>query len=283
MHILFDIGGTNMRLAGSRDGVLFGEMVKVKTPEDFGEGIRLFIETAREIAGAEKIDAIAGGIAGSFDAAKAALWRSPNISGWEGKPLKKRFEEEFGVPVFLENDAALAGLGEAVAGAGKDHAIVGYITVGTGVGGVRIVDGTIDRNAVGFEPGHQIVSFDRGENFGLGGVGDLESCISGSAFEKRYGKKPYEVTEESAWEEAARVLAVGLYNVAVLWSPDAIVLGGSMIVGNPAIELERVQEYFSKILKIFETLPVLLKAHLGDVGGLSGALALLKSELIRIE
>lgn len=270
-----------MRVAGSRDGITFSEPVRRETPvDDFDTGVRLFVEMARGIADGEKIEVVVGGIAGSFDAEKTALWKSPNIPGWEGKPLKKRLEEEFGVGVFLENDAALAALGEAVQGAGRGYPIVGYITVGTGVGGARIVDGKIDRTALGFEPGHQLVSCGGGSGTHASREADLESFISGAAFKRRYGKEPYEVTDTEAWEEAAHTLAVGLHNAAVFWSPDAVVLGGSMITGNPAIELERVREHLGKTLTIFKAPLVVLKAQLGDTGGLQGALALLKSSCL---
>lgn len=282
MYILFDIGGTNMRLAGSRDGVTFGEPVRLQTPaDDFDAGVRLFIETAREIARGERIEAVVGGIAGPLNSEKSELARAPHLSGWAGKPLKEEFERKLETRVVIENDAGVVGLGEATAGAGKGYGIVAYITVSTGVGGTRIVDGRIDRGRSGFEPGHQIIDLSGALACeGCDGRGHLEGYISGSAFEKRYGKKPYEVMEPQAWEDAARILAVGLTNVAVFWSPDVIVLGGSMIVGNPAIGLERVRDHFANMLTIFKTPPLVLKAQLGDGGGLHGALTLVKSSCL---
>ena len=56
----------------------------------------------------------------------------------------------FDCPIFLQNEAALEGLGEAVLGSGKDKKLVVLITVGTGVGGVKIVNGRFDDNLLGF-------------------------------------------------------------------------------------------------------------------------------------
>ena len=280
MYLLFDIGGTKMRLAVSSNGRDVGEQVKLETPKnDFDEGVRLFLETAYELAGGKKFKGVAGGIAGPLDQERSSLINSPNIPGWVGRPLKREIENALECPVVLENDAALAGLGEALVGAGKGEDIVAYITVSTGVGGVRITSGAIDRSRFGFEPGHQIV--DLGTAIACPTCelrGHLQGLVSGTAFLARYGKPPYEVEESESWEEAARTLAVGLNNVAVFWSPDVIVLGGSMMVGNegPTIPLDMVEEHFNTLVQIFPQKPGLRLAELGDDGGLYGALAVLK-------
>lgn len=264
MHIVFDIGGTNTRLAASEDGVSFGEPIKIPTPKDFEEGVQQIARIAAELAGGVKITAAAGGIAGPLNREKTMLVDSPHLAEWVAKPLAGKLSQAMGVSVYLENDTAIVGLGEAMAGAGRGYGIVAYITVSTGVGGARIVDGAIDRNAYGFEIGHQIIDANNKT---------LEDHISGSAFEKRYGKKPYEVTDADAWEEAARILAVGIHNTMVYWSPDVIILGGPMVTGDPAISIERAQEHLKNIMRIFPTCAEIKKAQLGDTGGLHGALA----------
>lgn len=264
MYLVFDIGGTNTRLAVSEDGVSFGSPKRILTPKDFEEGVRQIAYIARELANGRTIEAMAGGVAGPLNREKTMLVNSPHLAEWVDKPLAEKLSQAINAPVYLENDTALVGLGEAIAGAGRGYGIVAYITVSTGVGGVRIVDNTIDRSARGFEIGHQIIDTE-GKT--------LEEQISGSAFEKRYAKKPYEVTDANVWEEAARVLAVGINNTIVYWSPDIVVLGGSMITGSPAISFERTQEHLRSMMHIFPHLPDMRKAALGDVGGLHGALA----------
>ena len=284
MYLLFDIGGTKMRLAISQDGEHFDAPVKVATPtDDFAEGVRLFVETTRELSGGEPIAAVAGGIAGVFDAAAGALVSAPHLSGWIHKPLREELARAIGCDVFIANDAAVVGLGEAVSGAGLGHEIVAYLTVSTGVGGARIVRGTIDAHRAGFEIGHHIINMNEPDVFcaTCPEQGHVEGYISGTAFEKRYGKKAYEVDDPAAWDSAARTLAVALNNVTVFWSPDILVLGGAMIVGDPAIPLELVERYFEMVLKIFPERPRIARAALGDVGGLYGALALLKNKPLK--
>lgn len=276
-YILFDIGGTNMRIAFSRDGETFETPKIVPTPKDFDSGMETFRRLSLELSGGEQITAAGGGIAGPLSRDRSTFLSSPNLAGWSGKPIKLKMEEALGVPVFVENDSAIVGLGEAVAGAGKGYEIVAYMTVSTGVGGVRIVNQKIDVSAMGFEPGHQI--FDAGGALhatSVGGNGhDLEGYVSGTAISERYGKKPYEITEEAFWDEMAKLLAYGLNNTIVHWSPDVVVLGGSMM-NKIGIPLDRVSLYLNGLLHIFPEMPVLVHSALADVGGLHGALAYVK-------
>jgi glucokinase len=278
MHILFDIGGTVMRVAALR-GEHFETPVKVKTPaEDIHESIRLFIASARELAGSETIESASGGIAGIFDRSRQQLVGAPHLPGFVGFSFGAMLGEALGTSVFLENDAMVVGLGEAVAGAGRGASLVAYVTVSTGIGGARISAGNIERGVFGFEPGHQIVSL--GANGATSNeILGLEDQISGTAFLRRYGKPAYQITKNEAWEEAAYLLAVGLHNLTLFWSPEVIVLGGSMMVGvnGPTIPLESVQHHFEKVLRIFPERPVLRLAELGDDGGLHGAEALVKA------
>ena len=277
MHLLFDIGGTNMRFAVSSDGKGFNEPIIVPTPKDFNEGLRTITRIAGELVGKEAITAAAGGISGLLNPEKSILVHASYLTGWRNKPLKMELEKVLGVSVHIENDAAIVGLGEAVYGAGKGHGIVVYITVSTGIGGARIVDGKIDRGAYGFEPGHQIIQLDSTIACpGCGGVGHLEGFTSGTAVERKYGKKPHEVTDEAVWDEVARHLAYGLNNASGHWSPDAVVMGGSMMIKKPGVDINRVREYIDKTLTIFPNKPELKLAELGHVGGLWGALAYLR-------
>ncbi|MPZ14358.1 MAG: ROK family protein [Chloroflexi bacterium] len=263
MYLVFDIGGTNMRLASSTEGEGIAQSVVRPTPQLFDRGIEQFSQLARDLAGGGKFTAAAGGVAGPLGRDKARLVTS-NTPDWNGKPLKQMLESAIDARVELENDAALAALGEATAGAGKDKRIVAYMTVGTAVGGARIVDGKIDANAWGFEPGYQIVEPDSGID------------ISGWAVEVRYGKEPAKISDAAIWEELALRLAYMVNNTIVHWSPDLVVLGGSMILKRPGIPVEKVRTHLRDIFRAFAEVPPLTTAALGDAGGLIGALAFLR-------
>ncbi len=259
-----------MRVAFSTDGQSFEAPQSVLTPSSYEEGLKLFVDVARRVANGRKIEAVCGGIAGPFTERKRSLMGSPNLSDWIGKPLKNNLEENLQAPIYIENDSALVGLGEAIFGAGKGAEIVAYITVSTGVGGVRVVDGKIDERNLGFEPGHQIIDYQN--------LQTLESLVSGKSVQKRFGKEPKEISDSTVWTDLAKTLAVGLSNTIMHWSPQVLVLGGSMIIGNPAIPIELTERHIKEIIKIFPELPTIKKAELGDFGGLYGATAYLKSQ-----
>jgi predicted NBD/HSP70 family sugar kinase len=276
MFILFDIGGSKMRVVAANREKFLGDPVVVVTPKDFNEGIdtlkrivdNLISELATQNGG---IVAIVGGIAGPLNKEQTMLVQSPNLSGWVNHDIKNILADVYKVPVVLDNDAALVALGEAHFGAGRGKSIVAYLTISTGVGGARIVDGEIDRESLGFEPGHQIIDPDNTLCPTCEG-NDLEAYVSGTSVKKRFGKEPFEIHDDAIWDELAKFLAYGLNNTIVHWSPDVVVLGGSMMkeVGIP---VPAVKKHLAEIMKIFPIMPDIEKAELADFGGLYGSLA----------
>src|SRR3989344_5381435 len=184
MYFVFDIGGTHTRVAISRDLKEFvGEVVIVKTPKNFSDGVKLIKNLAEHWLGGEKLEGVCGGVAGSIKVSTGELAISPHLPNWCGKDLGRELSQKFGIKVLLANDTELAGLGEAVRGAGRGQDIVAYITVSTGVGGARIVRGKPDRGVFTLEPGHARIDYEHA----------LEELISGSALEKKYGRKTADI------------------------------------------------------------------------------------------
>lgn len=264
--ILFDIGATKTRMAFSAEGETFENPIVFETPHNYQDGLKLFLENAQKLAGSREIKKIVGGM-------------SRSVPNWpkDYQKFKVDLGAKLAAEIFIENDAAMVGLGEANWGAGRGFAIVAYITVSTGVGGARIVNGQIDERAIGFEPGQQIVDIESSPNASIITSKTLEALISGKALREKTGKQPKEITDQNVWTEHAKFLAVGLNNIVVEWSPDCVVLGGSMITGDPAIPLDQTEKYLREILKIFPQIPTIRKGELGDFGGLYGALAYLKN------
>ena len=269
MFVVADIGGTKMRLAGSKDLQSFSEPVILDTPQDFETGVKVFLDTIEKICYGEKPEKICVGLPGILNADRMSLFKAPHLRSWEKHDIKSYLEKEIGSKVFLENDTALVALGEANFGAGKDFPIMMYLSVSTGVGGARIVNKKIDERRYGFEPGHHIVMID-------GKPHELEDLISGTAIEKKYGKKPYEILDEEVWDECARHVASAIYNLMLDWSPYGVVLGGSMFK-EIGIKVERVEYELKHLPVIFPDLPKIVKAELGDLGGLYGGVAYLKN------
>jgi predicted NBD/HSP70 family sugar kinase len=107
----------------------------------------------------------------------------------------------------------------------------------------------------------------------------VEDGASGAGFMAQYGKEPKLVTEKTAWLEAARIAARGVHTAVMFWSPDVIVLGGPMIVGDPSIPFDEIEKEARFLLKEREGQLLLRKGMLESYGGLHGAMALLNSQM----
>ena len=267
MYLLFDIGGTNLRLANSPDGKTVTQIHYEATPKNPSEAIRSIIAYSHK--NGKKLSGVAGGIPGPMDAGKTMIMNAPNLPGWVKYPLRDTLAEKLGTQVLLENDAALAGLGEAVFGAGQGKKIVAYLTISTGIGGTRIVNSQIDSSSLGFEPGHHTIHPD-GFLCGCGSKGHLEAYASGTGLKKQFGQPAHEIKDPAIWKQVCGHLAVGLNNVLCFWSPDIIVLGGSLM---KSLSIDILTEELKNLKPVFPNIPPLAKANLGNDSGLYGALA----------
>jgi glucokinase len=263
MYIVFDIGGTHIRVAVSSDGETLSKPLTKDTPASFDEGVRVLVALIAEAANGQPIISLGGGVAGIFDPKDQALFYSPNLKGWEGHSIKQALQKE-GYNALIENDAALAALGEASYGAGRGGKIVAYYTISTGIGGARIVDGKIDRRSVGFEPGKQIIN--------SAGPSSVETMISGHALQAKYNMKPALILDKEVWKKAADDLAIAAFNSIAHWSPDTFVFGGPMILQKPGIDIDAVRAALEKLLVAFPAHPSVKLAELGTESGLYGAL-----------
>lgn len=255
--LLFNIGGTNTRLCVSEEGAI-GEVHKIPTPKGPEDAIRLM----REFVGDREVDMASGGIAGAVE--NGIVMGAPNLPAFELCNFQGMVADAFRIPTVLMNDADIEGLGEALLGAGKDHQLVAYLTAGTGVGGTLVVDGALQPSAHGIEPGKQIIDVATGRT--------LEDLVGGAALKRETGLSPKDIPP-SVYEERATAFAVGIYNLARLWSPDVVVLGGSMVLKEPGFSIGRIRIELTRIAG-GRPMPALVEASLGDTAGFVGALAL---------
>lgn len=276
-YVLFDIGGTNTRVTVSEDLKTFEKPVKFRTPMSFKEGVEKIVEAVGQFE-TKNIRMAAGAVRGLLAEDRGSIAYDEVLSKWMEEPLAETLAKKLGTKVILENDAALAGLGEAHFGAGKGSKVMVYHTISTGVGGAKIEDGKIDSYHLGFEPGKQVLDIDRtilGDDI----VPTLENLVSGTAVEERTGQKPVDIPQEDAiWDQLAFYLAHGLRNTVLYWSPDLIMLGGAMITGNPVIPIENIRRHVALVLGESVPPPRIERASLKDDGGLYGAMALLSSQ-----
>jgi glucokinase len=152
MFLGIEIGGTKLQLGvGPGDGALIAlwrATVDVAAgPEGIRRRITVGVPELLVKAGLDRsqLQGVGIGFGGPVDDASRTIIRSHQIAGWDNFPLADWISELLGLPAALGNDADVAGLAEALFGAGKGLSPIFYITVGSGIGGGLILDGEIYR------------------------------------------------------------------------------------------------------------------------------------------
>nr|PZN38179.1 MAG: hypothetical protein DIU70_11360 [Bacillota bacterium] len=208
---------------------------------------------------AREVAAAGVGLPGPVDTRRGTTLQTPNIPGLEGFPVASFLREQLGVPVFVENDANLAALGEWALGAGRGARHVLYVTVSTGIGGGIVLDGRVYSGAHGSagEVGH-ILAVPGGRPCGCGRRGCLEAHASGTAIgqiatEALAAGEPSRLREMAdpvtgrvtaaqvaaaaregdplatrIWDQAMRHIGWALGDLANILDPERIVLGGGV-------------------------------------------------------
>lgn len=230
MYLGIEIGGTKLQLGlGRGDGVLLGLWRGDVDVAAGGAGIRKQIVAAvpelLASAGVKRgeLRGVGVGFGGPVDDATRSVVKSHQIAGWDGFPLADWLGGALGLPAVLGNDADVAGLAEALFGAGSGLSPILYMTIGSGIGGGLIIDGQIMRGTGrgAAEIGHLNVRDPRTPD---GRLQTLENIASGWAI-GRYAR-----------ECAAADPAAGAVLVARAGSEtniSALTVGEMVTVGDP--------------------------------------------------
>ena len=187
-YIGIDLGGTNVRVAKiGEDGSV---VAQVKGPSYGQEGPEKVManikEMIREIPGWNECRGIGVGVPGPVNTMAGTMVLSTNLPGFTGYPMADELTKEFGIPAFVDNDANVAGLAEALIGAGKGLPVVFYVTISTGIGGVLVVNGKTVSGKHGFGGEIANIIVDRGrERVNYLNVGAIENEASGTAITRK--------------------------------------------------------------------------------------------------
>jgi glucokinase len=288
MIIGIDLGGTKIKaaLADEKGRII----TDVNIPTEAWKGKAAVIDNLKKAiktlmhGSRAKSCCIGIGVPGPILYEKGIVIEPPNLPGWKRVNLKKILEQEFKIPVFVDNDANCAALAEARFGAGKKARHFIYITISTGIGGGIIIDRKVYRGAIGAagEFGHMIID-SRGYTCGCGNVGCLEALGSGTAIKKRAGMDAIAVElaarqgdkhAQKVIQETAHYLAIGIANLVNIFNPEMVILGGGVSKMRELL-LKPIRHEFKKYAL---TLPAknvrIVRASLGDESGVLGAVAL---------
>jgi glucokinase len=258
MNIVFDIGGTKMRFAEVK-GNEISEPVVVKTPDSYIDAMAEISEIIFKISKGQKVDCLAGGIAGVLSKDGKKLLLAPNLKDWINRPLLEDLSRLSGAKVFIKNDTDMVALGEAVKGAGKNHRIVAYLTFSTGIGGSLIIDKNLMSYNFGTEPGFQII--DSQDERSL-------HSVAGTELKKDYGLLFKDITDLDVRKKVMKDVVAGIHNTIMFWSPDIVVLGGGM---TESFVLDDIKNDLLKFKLRFPELPEIEFSKLEDFGGLYGS------------
>jgi glucokinase len=291
-----DIGGTKIAVGMvNDDGKVLSRTETPTDPDNYSGSLdwiaRALRETAKK-AGVE-LTGIGIGSTGPVDPITGEFGDVDFLPGWRRTNPVKDLARVFNVRVALENDGDAAALAEAGWGAGRNRTRLIYVTVGTGIGGGIILDGELYRGVDGAHPevGHQVVDL-AGPQCSCGFRGCWESLAAGPAmvawFESHApanyphrhgitGKRICELAQQGdalalqAVEHEAYYLGLGLANLINLFTPDAIVLSGSVMKSAPLF-LDRIRAVIRSGCRFVPAEKTeLMLASLGDDTNLIGA------------
>lgn len=268
MILLIDVGGTKTRIALSEREGDIAHPVLFPTEKEFDAGINKIAEETQKIIGSSSLEAVVMGTTGQVSK-EGVILKSPNLANWQDRDVKNVLSERFNTKAFVLNDAVMGALGEAHYGAGKDAKVLLYMTIGTGIGAARVIDGKPDLT-VGSETGHQYVTIEKVPI-------EAEDIISGRAIRAAFGKGGEEVRDQAMWDHYSMLFALPLYNTILHFIPDTVVIGGSL-VKEGSMSVEKIKEHLHAIARL-PRVPEVLPAKLGDLVGLYGAHAYARSML----
>lgn len=305
-----DVGGTNL-VAGVVDiDADYRILAKAKcktascpTAESMVDALVRLSREAVAQAGLQESDvhAVGVGIPGAVDRIRGIVIEAVNAP-FSNTPFTEMFRQRWDVPVYLENDANCAVLGEGVAGGAKGCSSAVAVTLGTGVGGGYLCDGMLElysRN--GMEVGHIVIEVD-GEPCPCGRRGCWEQYSSATALkrmtreemrrspdslmwklcgspEQVKGKTPFEAARQGdpagkrVTERYLKYLSIGLANLVNVFQPELLCIGGG-------VSNERDEDFLHPLQKMVDETSLhkrlgnqtkLVKAALGGDAGIIGA------------
>lgn len=248
VYIGIDLGGTKVAAGKLVDGVLKQELRKKinQNATDPQETVELMKDLVKELISPE-VTAMGIGVPGLVDRQAGIAYDVLNIPNWKELALKSIFEKEFGIPVFLDNDANCFAMGEYRYGKLAGSADFVGITLGTGMGSGIIKNGALLTDAHGCSGEFGTMPY-------LEGI--YEHYCSGMFFLRQYGMKGEEAAKKArsgdslalqAFREMGMHLGNAIKTIVMAVDPPLVIIGGSVAGAREFFE-EAMWESFSDIV-----------------------------------
>ncbi|BAP84675.1 hypothetical protein LOOC260_100960 [Paucilactobacillus hokkaidonensis JCM 18461] len=309
MFIGIDLGGTNIKVGLFDDQLQHVDELWRATQSELNSAtvISNMIATVQDLLvqnqiQASTIQAIGIGVPGLLDIDAGVSKFSPNFMNWQDVPIKEIFENQFHVPVFIDNDVRVNLYGEWQFGAGVGQQNLLMVTLGTGLGSGVVMDGRVlyGATASAGELGHMNM-YRHGRPCACGSTGCLGRYVSARGIVKTAQEKlasgttsiltdwthddPSKITAKmlsqadeqhdqlahTVWQETGALLGYGLANAINLYNPAMIIIGGGVANAGERLFTPTKQVVQAHGLKIAVAACQIVTAKLGDRAGMVGA------------
>lgn len=291
-YIGIDLGGSNVRVAKvSGEGRILQDVITPSLGDQGPERVEENIVNLLHQFDLSDVRSIGLAIPGPVDSDLNVITISTNLVDCANYPFADNIQKITNIPVFLDNDANVAGLAEAVLGSGKGYSVVYYITHSTGIGGALVIDGKVISGHKGYTGEVANVIVDNGalqfDYYKHLNVGAVESIASGRAI-GMIGKKLIGEHADSARkvfvlasegdekakaiiDKMAKDLAICLSDIAAIVAPDCFVIGGGCSHSSVLYFDELIEYYKSMVHDGMKDVPI-LKATLAEPGVIGAAM-----------
>ena len=285
-----DIGGTNTRIALINDAYEILERIQFCT--DTNQPL-VTLEKIKNVIQEFHVEIKGIGLScpGPLDLKNGIILNTPNLGGkWHNLHITKELGNMVNLPVFLENDANLACLAEAIVGQGKDYSYVQFLTVSTGLGSGLVINKEIYQGSHGFA--HEIANiplWKDGPTHGSIYPGGIEAISSGTAITKRAIKKGLQVAHAgevaslakqgdfkamTIMDDAIEYLANTIAIIYAFVDPEIVILGGSVAIKIDGFVEEVERRVKEKVYANIKPYVKVVKTNLDEDSGLLGAACL---------
>lgn len=262
-YIGVDLGGTQVRAALVSEN---GEILQIASnPSKAKESAEIIVEnlikTIRQLDVDDEVAGIGLGVPGPVETVSGKMLMATNIPALSGYNMVEAMEKEFNIPAFMDNDANVAGLAEAIVGVGQGQRVIYYVTHSTGIGGALIVNGQVVSGFHGHagEIGNIIIDRDR-KKYNQLNVGAVENEASGPAIVRRAQevisndiketKEVFDLARDND-EKALKLVDEIAYDFALLLSAIAHVCDPNMFIFGGGVTKSK-DVYFDKVSKYFK-------------------------------
>ncbi|MCY1151545.1 MAG: ROK family protein [Sphaerochaetaceae bacterium] len=292
-YIGLDIGGTKISVVLSNEKCEILHKIKFYTKSEFEDNFQLIIDAINELKTkcSEEIVSIGISAGGPLDSERGIFISPTHLPSWHGVNIKKRVEDVFNIPTFLENDANACALAEYYYGNGKNSKNFAFLTFGTGLGAGLILNGELYKgsNDQAGEIGHVRIAEDG--PFCYGKFGSVESYCCGAGIsllhekltnQKLSAKEIFDKAEKEhdflaleTVKESSKKLGLTLSILIDLLALDCIVIGSIYSRSQEIIDRFMLDVIDNEILDINKGLcdikPSLLMENLGDIAAITVA------------